>query len=234
MNLAVTPQSNEAFLREVDEELRRDQALQLWRRYGRWAIGVGVAGLAAFGGYLLWISQQQSAAGAESQKLSAVLESLDHGDVPAAGKALTEITGSSRAGYRTAARFLQGDIALSTNDLGKAAARFGEVANDPSAPASLRELALIRQTTAEFDKLAPQTVVTRLKPLTDKGSPWLGAAGELVATAYLEMNRPAEAGKLFAAIAQDETAPQTLRARAVQMAGTLGVEATPAIQGLSK
>lgn len=52
--LAVTPQPNEAFLREVDEELRRDSAVQFWNRYGRLLIGAVVAGLVAFGGYLLW------------------------------------------------------------------------------------------------------------------------------------------------------------------------------------
>ena len=37
-SLAVPPNTNEAFLREVDEELRRDQLVDVWRRYGTLAI----------------------------------------------------------------------------------------------------------------------------------------------------------------------------------------------------
>ena len=42
--MAVTPHTDEAFLREVDEELRRDQLTSFWTRYGRWLVGgIGIA-----------------------------------------------------------------------------------------------------------------------------------------------------------------------------------------------
>lgn len=50
--MALTPNTNEAFLREVDDELRRDQLLTFWERYGRALIGAIVVALALFGGYL--------------------------------------------------------------------------------------------------------------------------------------------------------------------------------------
>ena len=51
------------------------------------------------------------------------------------------------------------------------------------------------------------------------------SVGELVAMAHLESGNTAEAGKLFAQIAKDEEQPETLRSRARQMAGLLGVDA---------
>ena len=57
------------------------------------------------------------------------------------------------------------------------------------------------------------------------GAPWFGSAGELVAGAYLKLDRPQEAGRLFAAIAKDKKVPDSIRSRAVQMAGSLGVDA---------
>ena len=57
------------------------------------------------------------------------------------------------------------------------------------------------------------------------GSPASSCAGELVAMAHLEGGNRAEAGKLFAAIAKDEELPDTLRSRARQMAGLMGVDA---------
>ena len=54
----------------------------------------------------------------------------------------------------------------------------------------------------------------------------------MTALAFLKQNKKAEAGKLFAAIAADKQVPETIRTRAVQVAGTLGVDATASMPGL--
>src|SRR6185295_6484716 len=88
-----------------------------------------------------------------------------------------------------------------------------------------REAALVRQTQLEFDTLPPQQVVQRLRPLARPGSPWLGSAGEMLGVAYLKLHRPDLAGPVFAAVGRDEHVPESIRTRAVQMAGSLGVNA---------
>ena len=94
-----------------------------------------------------------------------------------------------------------------------------------------RELALVRQTMAEFDTIKPDDVVNRLRGVAVPGNAYFGSAGELVAMAYLKQGKRDLAGKLFGQIAQDEKVPPTLRQRAVQMAGALGVDAVPAEAG---
>ena len=91
---------------------------------------------------------------------------------------------------------------------------------------SLRDLALIRATSMEFDAIPPQQVVARLQPMTRPGSPWFGSAGELTAMALVKQGKKNEAGRLFAAIAADRQVPDSIRARAVQIAGSLGVDAS--------
>jgi hypothetical protein len=81
---------------------------------------------------------------------------------------------------------------------------------------------MVRATTIEFDRIAPQEVVNRLKSLAVPGSPWFGSAGELTALAQLKMNRADLAAPLFAKLAADATVPGSLRARASAMASTLG------------
>src|SRR3546814_4684369 len=68
-------------------------------------------------------------------------------------------------------------------------------------------------------------VVDRLKPLATEGNPWFGSAGEMVAIAYMKMRKPELSGPLFAAMSKDRSVPETIRTRAVQMAGLLGVDA---------
>jgi hypothetical protein len=50
--------------------------------------------------------------------------------------------------------------------------------------------------------------------------------------AHLEAGNKAEAGKLFADIAKDEDQPESLRSRARQMAGLLGVDAIVDVEKL--
>jgi hypothetical protein len=127
---------------------------------------------------------------------------------------------------RATALFTQASLALQKNDRATAIAKFGEVANDKSLPEAYRDFATLRQTTIEFDSLKPEQVIARLQPLTRVGNPWFGSAGELTAMALLKQGKKAEAGRMFAAVAADKQVPETIRGRAVQIAGTLGVDAS--------
>lgn len=223
--MAVPPNTNEAFLREVDEELRRDQMASFWTRYGL-ALAVGlVAALALLGGVFYWRHGQTEAAGARGEELQRAYDALGTSNITAAAPPLAALAASDAKGYRALARFTQADILLQKNDLKGAAAKLAEIAGDTSLAQPFRDLALIRQTSAEFDTLKPDVVVSRLAPLAVKGNPWFGSAGELVAVAYLQMNKNDRAGAMFGAIAGEESVPPSIRQRAVQMAGVLGVDA---------
>jgi hypothetical protein len=230
--LAVPPSAtNQAFLREVDEELRREQLFNAGRRWGGAIAGAVIAALLALGGWMLWRHHQDSVRGAAGEQLSAAVEALQTPD-PAADAALPALAGSGDAGVRTAARFTQADLKLKANDLKGAAALFAAVAADDRAPGPFRDLALIRETQAEFDTLPPATVVSRLRTLAAPGKPFFGSAGELVGIAYLRQNQPALANTLFGEIAADDGVPETIRGRAVQMAGVLAARAAAPQQGV--
>ena len=229
--MALTPQSNEAFLREVDEELRRDQAMALWRRWGKLAVAVVVLALAAFAGWLWWQSHSAARAGEQGEQFAAALDDLGAQRTAAAQPKLAALAGSSSDGYKAMAVFTQADILLQKDDLKGAAAKFASIAGDTSMAQPLRDLALVRQTSAEYDTLAPQVVIDRLRSLAVKGNPWLGTAGEMTAAAHLRMGRRDLAGRLYAQIARDEGVPPSIRQRAVQMAGVLGVDAVDQNEG---
>ncbi|MDR6115684.1 hypothetical protein QE363_002641 [Sphingomonas sp. SORGH_AS870] len=210
---------------EVDDELRRDRLTRFWTR---WGLVVGAAiliGLAAFGGYLYWQHRQHQAAGVDGEQLQSAYDALAQNDTKTADAKLKTLAGSNVDAYRALAEFTQADILLQRDDLKGAAARFAAIAGDNSLAQPFRDLALVRQTMAEYDTMKPQAVVARLGTLAVPGNAWFGSAGEMVAVAYLRMNKRAEAGRLFGQIASDKDVPDTLRQRAVQMAGVLGVDA---------
>ncbi len=225
--MAVTPSdTNKAFLREVDEELRREQIATVWSRYGAWIVLGIVALLVAVAGALWWRSHREAARGVEGEQLQAAYDSVAAGDTKDASAKLAPLASSGTPGYRALARMTQADILLQKQDLRGAARLFAQVAGDDGVGRPLRDLALLRQTSAEFDTLQPSVVVQRLKPLAVKGNAYFGGAGELVAISYLRMGKRDLAAQLYGQIGNDDTAPASLRQRAVQMAGVLGATNT--------
>jgi len=226
--LALTPQNNEAFIREVDEELRREQMSNIGKRYGLWIIVAVLVALAAFGGWTWWNHHQNTLAGQQGEQLATALDDIQSGRVAQATELVGKLTSSDKDAVRATALLTQADMLLTKNDTKGAAAAFGKVAADETLAQPFRDMALVRQTAVEYDSLQPQQVIDRLRGLADKGSPWLGSAGEMVAIAYLRQNKLQQAGQTFALIAQTDGVPESVRARAVQMAGSLGVDAAPA------
>lgn len=229
--MAVTPNTDAAFLREVDEELRRDQLARAVRRYGLAVAGAVIAALLAFGGWQLWQAHQHTLAGEDGEALSKAFDDLSGGHPDAANAALVKLDRSDVSGYRALSRLTQADMLMQKQNLTGAASIFAQVAGDARVGQPLRDLALIRQTTAEFDTIKPEVVVSRLRGLAVKDGPWIASAGELVAAAYLRMNRRDLAGRMFAQVARSEGIPITAQQRAVQMAGVLGVDAIDQSEG---
>jgi hypothetical protein len=223
--VALSPQSNEAFLREVDDELRRDQAVALWRRWGIAIVAAVVLGLVALGGWLWYQSNRADVAATQSIEFNKALDELGANRQAAAAPILAKLAKEGTPGYGALARFVEADIALQKNDLKGAAAKFAQVAGDDAVAKPLRDLALVRQTAAEYDSLQPQVVIDRLRPLAVKGGAYFGSAGEMTAVAHLRKGRRDLAGRMFGELARDETVPESIRQRAVQMAGVLGVDA---------
>jgi hypothetical protein len=227
--LALTPDTpNEVFLREVDENLRRDQMEQFAKRYGKWLIVLVVLFLVAVGGYLYWQKKQQEKATAQSEELMAIYNDIGSGKTDAAKKKLQPLETAGSDVVRSLALLTEAAIALDANDRDTALAKYRTISADKGIPEPYRNLALLRATTLEFDKLKPEEVISRLEPITKPGNPWFGSAGELTAMAYIKQGHNDQAGRLFAAIAADKQVPDTIRSRAVQIAGTLGVDASAA------
>lgn len=227
--MALTPTdkragSDEAFLREVDDAVRASDLSSFWTRYGRWLLIALVAGLLAFGGWILYQQQQQAAADKQSEEFVDAMDKLRAGQDKEARAKLATLAKAEQPGYRAMAQMVEANLLGEDGKTKEAIALYAKVAKDDSLPQTFRDLALIRQTSAEFDSLPPQTVIDRLKPVATAGNAWFGSAGELTAISYMKLGKDNLAGPIFAQIAKQDGLPQTMRSRAQQMAGALGVD----------
>lgn len=213
------------FMREVDEAVRQDDVATFAKKYG-WPLGIGlVLALAAFGGFLLWQSNRESALETGSEQLTAALDELEAGNLDVADDELSAVAAGDSDAAAAIATLLRGGIAMEQQRTADAVALFTSVADNADLPSELRDLAAIRLMGAQFDDVEPQVVIDRLGPLAVPGNAYYGSAGELVAFAYLAQEKPGEAGPLLVAIAKDDNVPQSIRARTRQLAGLLGFDA---------
>ncbi len=209
----------EALLREVDDAVRQSDADAFLARWGKPLFALLILGLAAFAGYLYWDSRQEAAMERDSEALVGALDQVQAGNLDSGYAQLEELAGKE-GGAAIAAMMMRAGIAEQRGDTEEAATLFGQVAENEDAAPAMRDL---------MDSAA---IIAALKPLATPGKPYFASAGELVAHAYLDQDKRAEAGALFAQIAKDENAPETLRSRARQMAGVLGVDAIEDVDAL--
>jgi hypothetical protein len=232
--LALPPDSSETFLKEVDENLRRDQFQTFFKTYGGWIAGAVVLFLAAVGGWIYWEQHQKEQSAAESEELHAVFGDIADQQLKTVPQQLDKLDGSGNDIVKGSAMLAEAAIALDKNDRAAAIAKYREIAAEEDLPQAYRDLGTIRLTALEFDAIAPQQVISRLEPLAKSGNPWFGSAGEMTALAYLKQGKKTEAGRMFAAVAADRQVPRTIRSRAVQIAGTLGVDASASLPALEE
>jgi len=228
-SLALPTDPAESFVREVDENLRRDQARDFMKKNGPWILGAVLLFLASVAGWLYWQDRQRKEAEAQTETLTQVMTEIGAGQTRNAPQRLAPLTEAGSEGVSAAARLTRAALALQTNDRSTAIKEYRTVMADEGLAKPYRDVATVRLTALEFDQLKPEQVIERMKPLSEPGSPWFGSAGEMTAMAMLKQGRNSEAGRLFAAIAADKQVPGSIRSRAVQIAGTLGVDATASL-----
>jgi hypothetical protein len=227
--LAQPPDITDTFVREVDENLRRDQLRDFAKAYGNWLIAAVILFLVAAGA-LIWFQQHRvDRSKAEVEQLAQIYKDIGVGNTAKVPQQLDALSNAGSKAVRASALFTRAAFAIQQNDLKLATSKYKAIADDSSLAKPYRDAALIRQTALEFDQLQPQQVIARLEPLAKPGNPWFGSAGEMTALAMVKQGNSKQAGQLFATIAKDKSVPDSIRERSVQIAGSLGTDASAAL-----
>jgi hypothetical protein len=209
--------------REIDEELRRDNLLKLWSRYGRYVIAAAGAVLLVAGGVAAWRNHELSLRQAEATRYAGALNLAEAGKTADAVKVFAAIAGEG-GGYGLLARFEEAGLEAKSGDHKGAAALYDRIAAAPGLGQEFRGLAVllsVMQGMESVPPIDPRQTIARLAPLTAAGDPWRPTALELTALARLEAGDRKGALVLYQGLADDLTAPRGLRARAAEMVAAL-------------
>jgi len=206
---------------EVDEELRRDAALKLWKKYQGLVIAAAVLIVAASGGFSWWRYQDERTRQSEEVAYAAALDLARDGKSLEAGEAMTALVPQAHAGRAMLERFEAAALKARTGDAAGSVAAYDAIAKDPGLDDVYRGLATVLWGLHALEVETPQTVIDRMAPLTDAANPWHLSAIEVTAIAHLKAGDRAAARGDYQRLSDDLTAPSSLRARAAEVAAAL-------------
>lgn len=207
---------------EIDEELRRDKAAELWKRYGNYVIGLALAIVIGTGGYVAWRDYNQKRAAAHGVEFFAATALAVSGDRDKAIPAFDALAKSASGGYGVLSRMREAALKAEAGDRDGAAAAYRAVAEDGGAPKELRDIAHLLASLQMLEKLDPTELDRQLAVLRADANPWRYTALELAAIAAMKTGDNGKARELFARIADDPAAPTGVRGRAAEMVSALG------------
>jgi len=212
-------------IREVDEELRREDWEKVWKKYGKFVIASAVAVVLATAAVVGWREYDKSRRIAEGARFAEAVTRAEKAASPAeAADIMAAAATGTGEGYATLARFREAKLRADAGDRAKAVANYDDIAADTAVEPMLRDLATlysVRMQMADGDAAA---LKARLEPLMAADNPWRYSARELTAIIALASGDAAEARRIYAPLADDLQAPESLRARAAEMLRALAAQ----------
>jgi len=201
------------FIREVDEDYRRDRVVAFLTKYQILLIGLAVAIVAGAGGYRVYRDHETRVAEAANLRFEAAVDLAAAGKGAEAEAAFDAIQAGGPSGYAMLAR-MRAVEALATRDPAAAARGFDAIAQDETVEQSLREVAQFRGALIRIDSDEPKAFEARYAPLAAGGFAFRSSLRELLALAALKRNDTEAAGRWLDEIVVDRDAPRALRSRA--------------------
>jgi hypothetical protein len=204
--------------REVDEDVRRDQAAEFWKKYQTYIIAAVVLILIATGGWRFYDWRRNEAAEAAGARFEDALTLERAGKSGEADAAFAKLAAEAPAGYAVLAR-LSNAAVLAKSDPLRAIAAYDALAEDASLGELFRDAARLRAAILRLDNGQVDKAKIALEGLAGPNSVFRSTARELLGAAALAAGDYDAAGRWLDMIAADPGAPQSARQNADLMLG---------------
>ena len=213
--------NDESFFREVQEEYRREQTANFFKKYGAYLITGLLVALAVVGGYKWQTQRLASQAAAGGDALSNAMLLIESGKQEDAEKALAGLAGNGPGAYRVLARLHAAAESVANRQAEAALQDYRGVADDTTAPPALRDYARVQVAALSVDKDSYDSLSRQLEALRNGSSEWRFAAKEILGLSAYKEGKRAEAEQLYREILSDGEAPAGMRQRSQVMLALL-------------
>ena len=209
---------------EVDEDIRRDKAVVLWRKYGIYAIIICVAIVVGTASRVGWREYKAAQQSEESARYVVAAQLLKNGEAAAAITAFQSLAAEASTGYSVIARFQAAAARIDIGDKAGAATAYDLIAADDTIDLIFRGLAKLQAVMLLINDGATADLTRRIDELVGEGSSWRYSGLEMQAILKLRDGDKAGARAGFKSLSEDAGVPEGIRNRAAQILLSLGGE----------
>lgn len=209
--------------REIDEEIRQERYLALWKRYGPWVIGAAVLLVVAVAGYQGWEAYRHNQAVEAARSYEAAVERLNDGETEAARDAFRDMAAPGEGGFALLASFRLAEAQTKLGDTGAALETWRRIAETDGVAGTYARVATIQAAMHALDAGAevPEALSRRLSTIAGSDSSFRPTALEAQGLMAAERGERERAISLYERIREGADVPDAQRQRAEHMLALL-------------
>jgi len=206
--------------REIEEEVRRDQLLEMWKKY-RVLIIAGIAAvILGVGAYQFWQGYQERQRVAAAEAYALAEAQLVAGARQEALGRFAELADPEAGGYALLAAFELARLAAEDGNSELAMETWGAIA-ESSAPPAYRDAAVLAAAAHRIGRGEVEEAEAMLMPLMEPGRPYRALALELSAVAAMAQEDAQAARERLENLLADIEVPVGVRQRAEELLESL-------------
>jgi hypothetical protein len=211
---------SDALIREVQEDLQRERALALARRYGGYVVGLALAVVLGTAGYVGWNHWQQGVRAEETGQLLSAVTTLDKGNADPALTELLDVAQDSSGGVAAVARLQAAQAAARAGKSDQAVDVLDQAAQAGSDPV-LKDVAQLAAIGRRLDQDDPAVLAAELEPLTSGDRAFRHQAREYLALVKIRAGDREAAKSILDNAIKDASIPPGARARLTELRAAL-------------
>ncbi|KJE36395.1 hypothetical protein UF64_04415 [Thalassospira sp. HJ] len=209
---------------EVEEDLKRERSEELWRKYGKYVIGVAAAIVLGVAGREGWKTYESSTSIENGTRLANAVELAQDSatDQDAALAALDAIIADGNADFVALGHFQKAAVYLRADAVPSAITELEAIAGNSDIEQVYRDLAVVQIAMNSASAGNASDLIARLEPIAVPENAWYYSVREMIALLHIAGGEVEAAKPLLTEIADDSSAPQGMRARASEILKAVG------------
>ena len=206
---------SEEFVREVDEDIKEEERIKLWKKVFPYVVSVSLGIIIFTSGYVFWNNYTESLNQQLGDDFTAAVQLANEEDLDASILALNRIVDEGSDGYVTLAKMKKASLLIQRGELELGLNIYLDLERN-AVDQSFRDIASILYVLNSMDTEDPEALLEKINKL-ESSQIWRSSALEMKAFLKLKQNKVEEARKIFEGILNLPSTPSSLATRAKNM-----------------
>ena len=206
---------SEEFIREVDEDLKEEKRIKLWRKIFPYVASISLGIVIFTSGFVFWENYTKKTNQRLGDDFTAAVQLSQEEDIDAALIALDRIVDKGSDGYATIAKMKKASLLIENQKVEEGLSIYLDLEKN-AVDQSFRDISTILYILNSMDRDDPGLLIEKIEPL-EASKIWKSSALELKAFILLKQNKISLAKETFQAILDMKNSPTSLKQRAKNM-----------------